>query len=120
MIVYRGTPEPESRPDKRDFAGVFFSTKTAVAAQYGPYLAKYEIPKQRLLNVDSDEAPKLAYIHSGEKHEEAIIDTFAFPDKVWVAILKIKGYTGTRFGDDIFIYDLTGIRLVQTGVVVPR
>jgi hypothetical protein len=120
MIVYRGTPSQESGPEKRDFAGVFFAAKPEVAAQYGPYLAKYEIPEQRLLNVDSDEAVRLAFAHNGEEGDEAIVDTFAFPDKWWVAILKAFGYTGTRFGDDVFIYDLTDLKLLQTGVAVPR
>jgi hypothetical protein len=122
MIVYRGTPRPESRPAKRDFAGVFFSEKPEFAAQYGSYLAKYEIPDQRLLNVESKDARRIAFLHHGDSEdyeEESTMDTFMFPDERWVKILKMYDYTGTRIGVDIFIYDLTGLKLLQTGVVLP-
>ena len=118
MILYRGTPEPEARPRARNFAGAFFATKAKVAAQYGPFLQRYDTPPQRLLDVDSEEAGRLVYFHTGSMDEQTLAETFMFPDTSWVRVLRAKGYTGTRFGADVFLYDLRGIRAVWGGIVL--
>jgi hypothetical protein len=102
----------------RSFPGVFFARKLDVAAQYGDYIQEYEVPWQRLLWVGSSKAKRLVFFHTGYKDDEALIETFAFPDEAWVEILRDQGYTGTRFGDDVLLFDLSRLKLRRTVTAV--
>jgi hypothetical protein len=118
MILYRGTPEPEEEPKPRRYAAVFFSPNLEFSAEYGDFIQKYKIGRQRILEFGSSAARKIVYEFTGHKpardhNDEVELDLFWHPKKAWVKFVLEAGYTATAMGWNIAIFDLSGLQLLD-------
>lgn len=118
MILYRGTPTPEKRPKMRDYACIYFTSTSLLAAEYAAgegaaviqrgvlgYVQKYQLDKPRLFDFEKHNAWEL-----GEEFEE--------PSKEFVERLINDGYTGIRYREDICLFSTRGLRLIARWRVV--
>ena len=109
MILYRGTPVPETKVEKRSYLGVYFTNKLMVALEFAAgegsthgnsgFVQKYEIVRPRLFNFEGSEAERTV--------------EFAEPDKKFVDSLIDAGYIGMRNREDVLLFDTSGVRLVE-------
>lgn len=118
MILYRGTPEPEDVPRPREYAAVFFAPLLELAAEYGNFVQKYRIGRQRILNFGTPAASRIVFKVTGHRpardhNDEVELDIFWHPTKEWVRAVLRAGYTATAFGGDIAVFDLSGLKLLE-------
>lgn len=118
MILYRGTPEPEAIPRPREYAAVFFAPTVELAAEYGEFVQKYKVGRQRILNFGTPAARRLVFGFTGHRpardhHDELELDLFWHPTAKWVRFVLKAGYSATAFGGDIAVFDLSGLRLLD-------
>lgn len=123
MKLYRGTPEPESQPRKREHPCVFFSPDWDYAATYAAgevtgwnrgmtgWVQLYDVGPQNLLDYQDDRAWELSTEWTGD--DEVSMDLFRFPDFEWIGFLEEHGYTGTTNGEDICIFDFEKAKLLK-------
>ena len=117
MILYRGTPEPEGRPRPREYAAVFFAPNIEYASEYGKFVQKYDVGRQRILNFGGPSSRKIVFSFTGRRpardhNDEEEMDLFWHPTKEWVRFVMKAGYTGTAFGSNICIFGLSRIKLM--------
>jgi hypothetical protein len=125
--VFRGSPEAETAPQARDFAGVFTSTDRKSAEQYGQ-VQEYVLPEgTQLLDMnevgnptsnaagmvraylvgkgeaipdDPEEFSRIASeLHSG------LAGDIDFDTEDWPDFVKSLGFQGTKDGPDVLVYD---------------
>ncbi len=125
MILYRGTWSPEKQPAPRAYVCVFFTLDFAYAVDFAAweqsghdrgfgYVQRYRLPKQNLLDRHTKQAVDLAQEYSpGEIPEDWHLMLFWDPPGSWVDFLIDKGFTGTKTGPDICIFDVS--KAVLTG-----
>jgi hypothetical protein len=115
MFLYRGTPVPENFPELRNYECVFFTSTILMASEYAAgegtssastsgYVQKYAIRRPRLFNFKEG--------RSWETGEE-----FESPSKGFVKSLRDVGYVGVRAGEDIYLFDLEGLHLLDRWAV---
>jgi len=117
MILYRGTPQPESVARPREYACAFFSPDFEYAAQYGRYVQKYKVDRQRLLDFRDEDAHRLTFEFTGHRparhmNDPVMLDLFWHPTRSWVEFVSASGYTGTSMGWNVCIFDLAGLKLL--------
>lgn len=115
MNGFRGTPEPESKPQPRTFNVTFFATTYEGAEEYAigdfskgskGYIQQYELPEQNLIPEDSPDLEQLAksFIESGHSHTGDTEDLKLDPPPEFVRGLQELGYTGIWFRDSFIIF----------------
>jgi hypothetical protein len=113
MQVYRGAEDASLKA--RDFPGTFVTTSKENAAQYGD-LQQYLLNQDaKLLDANSKESYSLAkkFVNKHPEIDEWLntdvykdpAELYMFPSREWASFLTDKGYSGTKFGKDIFIFD---------------
>jgi hypothetical protein len=123
VILYRGTPVPERRPETRAYDCVFFASTFDTAADYAAgekavdekgygFVQKYDVGPQRLLDEDDPEARWLIVQTVGGPVTDDALILFLEPTPEWRDAVAARGYTGTRLGDDICVFDPRGITLL--------
>jgi len=117
MILYRGTPEPEDTPRPRRYACAFFAPDFDYAAEYGRYVQKYRVGRQRILQFGGPSSRRLVLEFTGHRpardhNDEVELDLFWHPTKEWRDFVSAAGYTGTAMGWNICIFDLSGLKLI--------
>ena len=133
MIVYRGTPRPESKPKHRAYTIIHFTkafdlAKDFAAGQYSEgskgFVQMYEIPPQNLLDRSSEAASNLAEAYLGESPtDDDINGLFWDPPKDWVKGLVQRGYTGMTGaghqaeGGEISLFSAKGVKLKKRWAV---
>ena len=123
MIAFRGTPVREKRPIQRRYECIFFASEFDTAAEYAAaekavddkgygFVQKYDLGRQRILDSDDLEAREIlrAYIGRTPINDDLIM--YFEPEQEWIDTITSRGYTGTRLGDDICVFDVRGIRLL--------
>jgi len=118
MILYRGTPEPEDIPSPRHFACAFFAPNFDYAAEYGRYVQKYKIGRQRILDFGALAARRLTFEYTGHRpdrdmNDPVMLDLFWHPTKKWRDFVSAAGYTGTAMGWNVCIFDLSRLKLLR-------
>lgn len=117
MKLYRGVPEggdDELKP--RHFSAVFFSESPEAAAQYGN-VHEYVVNMggRPILNIDDAKTPELVKEFSGrglenpDDLEDVTVEYFMFPFTEWTEFLQSKGYSGTRIGHDVALFNTQGV-----------
>lgn len=120
MILYRGTPEPESLPQLRAFPVIFFAFDYIEVVDYATggeqteygYIQEYYAPDDLLL-LDLDEDTESVEEFFGRPLTKAeYIDLLHYPPKEWIAFLKEAGVQGI-VGNYVLLFQPTGLRLVR-------
>ena len=121
MIGFRGTPEPEKKPEARQFDVVFFASTYEGAEEYAigdfggevGYVQQYEIPQQNLIDGSSPELERLAkaYVASGKSHTDDLEEIQRDPPKGFVEGLQELGYTGIWYTDIFCLFGHTRAKL---------
>lgn len=120
MILYRGTPEPESLPKLRAFPVVFFAFDYVEVVDYATggeqepegYVQEYSVlDNLHLLDLDEDTSIIEEFFgHALTKAQ--YIDLLHYPPKEWIASLKEMGFEGV-IGNYVLLFDTYGIRLLR-------
>lgn len=119
MILYRGTPRPERSPRPRRYACAFFSPDRDHAAEYGEFVQKYRLPRQRILEFGSDEALGIVLQFTGHRpsrthNDEVELDLFWHPTRRWKDFVASFGYTATAMGWNVCIFDASQAELLES------
>lgn len=121
MILYRGTPYREKRFRPEAYGCVFFASTFETAAEYAAgekavvekwsgYVAKYDVGRQHLL--DADDRKSMSEILGRPHHPEDEI-LFFEPTEDWIQAVTRRGYTGTKLGDEICIFDVENVTVID-------
>lgn len=97
---------------------MFFAPNIELASEYGDFIQKYKIGRQRILNFGTPAARRLVFKVTGHQparghHDEIELDLFWHPTERWVRAVLKAGYTATAFGGDIALLDLSGLRFLE-------
>jgi len=122
MILYRGTPEPESLPKLRAYPAVFFAFDYIEVVDYATggeqepegFIQEYLVPDDlHLLDLDEPEGIAVAEEFLG-RHltKAAYLDLLHYPPKEWVEMVKERGFEGI-VGNYILLFSMTGVRLLR-------
>lgn len=120
MILYRGTPEPESLPQLRAFPVVFFAFDYIEVIDYATggeqeqigYIQEYFAPDDLIL-LDLDEDTQSVEEFFGRPLSKAeYIDLLHYPPKEWIAWLKDVGVQGI-VGNYVLLFQPDGLRLLR-------
>jgi hypothetical protein len=120
MILYRGTPEPESLPKLRAFPVVFFAFDYVEVVDYATggeqepygYVQEYSVPDNlHLLDLDEDTAIVEQFFGRSLTKAE-YIDLLHYPSKEWVAFVKSMGFEGI-IGNYVLLFHVAGARLIR-------
>lgn len=116
MILYRGTPVPESIPEPREYAAVFFAETKSYAASYGEWVQTYDVGRQSILDSGSKAAVELVWKFRRRKPDPQEIEDLFFHPKLKLArFLSDFGFTGVAVGENIGIWDLRKVKLIERG-----
>lgn len=121
MIVYRGTPYRERRLRPAGYECVFFASTFDTAADYAAgekavdekgwgYVAKWDVGRQKLLDADDQKAVAKVFGRPPLQEDQIL---FFEPTMDWVEAVMAKGYTGTRLGDDLCVFDASDAELLS-------
>lgn len=117
MILYRGTPVPESTPRAKAYACPFFSPDFEYAAEYGLYVQKYRAGPQRILDFRDPAARRLTFEFTGHQparhmNDPVMLNLFWHPTDEWRDFIAAAGYTGTAMGWNICLFDPGELKLL--------
>lgn len=121
MLLYRGTPEPESVPKLRAFDAIFFTTSRNEALDYATggeqengYVQEYLAPDTpNLLDLDEPDGKAVAEDFFGKKmREQDIIDLEHYPKVDWLKHVRDIGFDGI-VRNYVVLFGISGVRLLK-------
>lgn len=122
MILYRGTPEPESLPKLRAFPAVFFAFDYVEVVDYATggeqeqegFVQEYFAPDDlHLLDLDEPEGVSIAEEFLGRRlTKAAYLDLLHYPPREWVEFTKVLGFEGI-VGNYVLLFSMNGVRLLR-------
>lgn len=120
MILYRGTPEPESLPKLRAYPVVFFAFDYIEVVDYATggeqelegFVQEYDVPDNfHLLDLDEDTVVVEEFF--GRRLTKAeYVDLLHYPKMEWISWLKERGFDGI-VGNYILLFHVAGLRLLR-------
>lgn len=122
VIMYRGTPEPESEPSLRAHPCVFFAFDYIEVVDYATggeqhdgYIQEYEVPATLNL-LDMDEKDDLIIVEEFLGHHPRhgeLVDLLHYPPKAWASFLKEGGYDGVVMHSYVCTWNVEDIYLLR-------
>jgi hypothetical protein len=113
MILYRGTPKPETTPRKREFPAVYFAKSRRAAAFYGKFIQEYRSPCLRVIKYRSRRWDSIAADFLGQPltprdHK----NFFLFPIRQWIEWLWEAGYDAMEDRGYVAVFNPKSLKLV--------
>jgi hypothetical protein len=121
MLLYRGTPEPESIPKLRAFDAIFFTTSRNEALDYATggeqsdgYVQEYFAPDDlNLLDLDEPDGKAIADDFFGKRlGQQELIDLEHYPKKEWLQHVAGLWFDGV-VRNYVIVFGVSGMKLLK-------